>query len=66
MNDNPSEIADHLIQVHGLDGARQSARDGITAAQADEDNYSLSVWREIRRAVEIKRDAANDQRGSEA
>jgi hypothetical protein len=60
MNDNPSEIADHLIKSLGFDGAWQSARDGITAAQSEEDNYALSIWREVRRFVEIKRDAVDN------
>lgn len=60
MKDNPNKFADHLIELHGYDGARQTARDGITTAQAEEDNYTLSVWREIRRAIEIKRDAADN------
>jgi hypothetical protein len=66
MIENPNNFADHLIELHGFDGARQTARDGITTAQVEEDNYTLSIWREIRRAIEIKRDVADNQSGSKA
>jgi hypothetical protein len=33
MKDNPSKIADHLIEVHGFDGAWQTARNSITTVR---------------------------------
>ncbi len=44
---NPSEIADHLIKVNGLEQAIQEAYNGTTKAQLEGDNYALSVWREV-------------------
>ena len=61
MNDNPSQIADHLIEQHGVDGALETVREGISAAHANGDNYRLSVWREVRRILRDKPDAADDQ-----
>ena len=62
MNDEPSKIAEQLVEMHGDDGAWGRVRKGILAAQEDEDNYSLSVWREVRRELTIKRDTAVDVR----
>jgi hypothetical protein len=61
MKDDPSQIAASLIIVeHGLDGALKAAREGIAAAHADGDNYSLSVWREVRRELRDKRTAVKE------
>ncbi|MGZ0190588.1 MAG: hypothetical protein ACKVH0_21750 [Alphaproteobacteria bacterium] len=59
MSDEPSKIAEQLLEMHGDDGAWETVRAGIAAAQEDEDNYSLSVWREVRYALGLKRDAAD-------
>ena len=48
LKDDPSEIAEYLIQKHGIDGAFQKASDGIMKSQKDKDNYTLSVWREVK------------------
>jgi hypothetical protein len=61
MQDDPSQIANHLIEQHGVDGALQSVIDGIATAHADGDNYRLSVWREVRRVLRDKPDAAENQ-----
>lgn len=55
MRDDPQRIAEHLIGEHGLDGARAAAMDGLLAAQADGDNYRLSVWREVRNVLRARR-----------
>jgi hypothetical protein len=47
-NDNPKEIADYLIQEHGRDEAIEVAMQGVAKANASGDNYSLSIWREVR------------------
>lgn len=52
MSDDANQIADHLIGQHGIDGALETARDGITAAHAKGDNYRLSVWREVKRILQ--------------
>ena len=59
MNDDPNQIADHLIEDHGFDGALEAVRLGIDAAHANRDNYRLSVWREVMWALQDKRDAAD-------
>lgn len=51
--DNPSEIAEHLARANGLEGAIQVVRDGIDKAHKDNDNYRLSVWREVRRKLKM-------------
>ncbi len=61
MNDDPILIADHLIEQHGVDGALETVTEGIDAAHANGDNYSLSVWREVRRTIQGKQDAADNQ-----
>jgi hypothetical protein len=63
MNDDPSQIANHLIEQHGVDGALETVRAGIEASHANGDNYRLSVWREVRRILRDKLDAADHQKG---
>lgn len=50
-HDDPNEIADDLIQQHGLDGALSVA---ISSAAAANDNYALSVWREVKGILRLK------------
>ena len=66
MNDDPTEIAGHLIEQHGVDGAVEAVREGVTAAHANGDNYRLSVWREVKRALNERRDAIDNQDASPA
>ena len=51
MKDNPEEIAAHLIKVNGLEGALEKTLAGIFKSNAKGDNYSLSVWRDVRRII---------------
>ena len=51
MRDDPHDIAEHLVQEHGVEGALERATEGIAEAQEQDDNYSLSVWREVRRIL---------------
>ena len=60
MNDDPSQIADHLIEQHGVDGALEMVREGIATAHANRENYRLSVWREVKRILQDRRDAADN------
>ncbi|MEK9673910.1 MAG: hypothetical protein VW268_15640 [Rhodospirillaceae bacterium] len=46
--DDPKEIATYLIQEYGLDAALQAAVKGTTMAHIEDDNYSLSIWREVK------------------
>ncbi len=48
MTDDPSHIADWLVQEHGLEGAYEAALEGALEAQREGDNYRLSVWREVK------------------
>ncbi len=57
MKDDPNQIADHLIEQHGVDGALETVRDGIAAAKANGDNYRLSVWREVWVLLQAKLEA---------
>ena len=59
---DPSVIAEQLLEMHGDDGAWETATKGILAAQEDEDNYRLSVWREVRRELKIKQGNAAKQK----
>ena len=58
MHDNPKQIAEYLIQEHGLNGALDDAMLGTQSAQRCGDNYALSVWREIKAEI---RKAISDQ-----
>ncbi len=51
LRDDPSAIAEHLVQEHGLEGALVLATEGTTAAQERDDNYGLSVWRDVKRLL---------------
>ncbi len=51
MQYDPKEIAKNLIQEHGLDGALSAAIEGAIDAQRAGDNYTLSVWREIKAVI---------------
>ncbi|MEQ8228613.1 MAG: hypothetical protein RIA64_11060 [Rhodospirillales bacterium] len=60
MHDDPKDIAEYLIQEHGLDGALAAAIEGAIVAQHNGDNYALSVWREIKAVIrkQLSEDAA--------
>jgi hypothetical protein len=52
MRDDPRKIAVNLIKEHhGLELALERATEGIADAQEQDDNYSLSIWREVRRIL---------------
>ena len=51
MEDNPHSIAEQLISERGPEGAVETVREAIAAAHSSGDNYSLSIWREVRLAV---------------
>lgn len=58
MRDNPHTIAEHLIQEHGVGGALDRVTEGIAAAQERGDNYTLSIWREVRRMLRERGDGS--------
>jgi hypothetical protein len=63
MKDDPSQIADHLIEDHGVEGALEMVRDGIELAHDIGDNYRLSVWREVRQVLRATQKIDTDQDG---
>lgn len=52
MKDNPQGIAAWLVQQHGSENARMEVLAGIMQAHEQEDNYALSVWREVKQILE--------------
>ena len=63
MKDDLSLIAGHLIEEHGVEGALEKVREGIELAHDIGDNYRLSVWREVRRALHANHKNASEQNG---
>ena len=59
MADSPKEIADQLVEEHGITRALQTATEGTTAAQHEGDNYALSIWREVKRILHERSGAAS-------
>jgi hypothetical protein len=51
MKDNPKNIAEHLVEEHGLEGAIAAATDGIADAHGNGSLYDLSIWREVRKIL---------------
>jgi hypothetical protein len=47
MRDDPHDIAEHLVQEHGIELALEWATEGITTANERGDNYGLSIWRKM-------------------
>jgi hypothetical protein len=56
VRDNPKEIADHLVKEHGLDKALAVVAEGKTEAIRNGQNYTLSVWREVKVILERRAD----------
>jgi len=48
QKDNPQETAVYLLKKHGQREAYAIALQGAVDAQDNGDNYSLSVWREVK------------------
>jgi hypothetical protein len=51
MRDDPKQIAKNLVRKHGLHRARRIAVEGTAVAKEEDDNYGLSVWREVKVAL---------------
>ena len=43
MKDDPSQIAGHLVEEHGVDGALEKVREGIELAHDIGDNVNAGV-----------------------
>ena len=50
-NTDPHEIADYLVEKHGLDLALDKATEGTHDANQQGDNYRLSIWREVKQIL---------------
>ena len=61
VRDNPQEIADYLIDEHGLDEALSVVDEGKKTANNVGDLYALSIWREVK---VILRDRGAGDRGA--
>ncbi len=55
MKDDPSHIAEWLLQEHGPERAYDAALEGALEAQSKGDNYRLSVWREVKHLLARRR-----------
>lgn len=60
MNSDVERIAEALIEQQGIDEALKSVRDEIAASHASGDNYSLSVWRDVRRVLQTRYEASEE------
>ena len=52
MPEDPKQIANDLIREHGLNDALTRAVAGTATAHHEQDNYALSVWREVKRILQ--------------
>jgi hypothetical protein len=48
MPNDATELADNLINEHGIEDAVEVVRSYTEEAKSTGDNYRLSVWREVR------------------
>ena len=55
MRRDPSEIATSLVHEHGKGAAMQLALEETIKAQGNNDNYSLSIWRDVKRILRENR-----------
>lgn len=55
MKDDPNEICRYLITQHGsITAALAAAIESAAEAQAMEDLYALSIWRDVKRILREK------------
>ena len=54
MRRDPSDIATSLIHEHGKEAAMRLALEETIKAQSNNDNYSLSIWRDVKRILREK------------
>ncbi len=58
MRDDPEKIANFFVQQHGLVCATEKVIDETTAAYETRDLYALSIWRDVRRILREREEAA--------
>lgn len=56
--EDPKKLAGTLVSENGLEEARQIAMEMTTSANAHEDFYQLSVWRDVKRILRDWQDPA--------
>ena len=54
MRDDPNQIADFLVEEHGLASARDIASDESLAAWSRGHLYELSIWRDVKRILRVQ------------
>lgn len=54
LKDNPEQIAEYLIRENDLETAIHEAFEGTAKAQREGDNYTLSIWREVKAILRTK------------
>ncbi len=59
----PDKMADDLVQKQGADRAVEIAIENISEAKAAQDNYSLSIWREVRALLRSRHKARREREG---
>ena len=64
MRDDPKQIADHLVNKHGLHGAMSVVDEGRVDASRNGDNYALSVWREVKVILRNRAEGSDGNKGS--
>jgi hypothetical protein len=63
VRDDPQEIADYLVSEHGLTEAMSVVGDSKTEAIQNDDNYRLSVLREVKVIIQNRIDAEDGNKG---
>jgi len=63
VRDNPEEIADHLEKEHGLKEAMAVVDNGKREASLEGNNYTLSVWREVKALLQNRANGDDGERG---
>jgi len=54
MTHTPEDVATYLVERDGIEGAMRAALEGALEAQAENDNYALSLWREVKSHIRSK------------
>ena len=58
ISTNPNELVELLVEEEGLERAIEIAFDNVLRAHADHEYFALSIWREVKRDLLIRFEAA--------
>ena len=61
MIDDPTKIADWLLDQHGPDGAYSAALEGVSEANREGPGYRLSIWRDVKRTILERTEALKNE-----